>query len=86
LPSVSAETIRPGEFIVGSDCGGGGYGSPLERDPDRVHLDVLEKYVSIEKARDIYGVFFTGTIEQASLAVDYEATARQRRKLGAAIR
>jgi N-methylhydantoinase B len=51
-----------------------------------VHLDVLEKYVSIEKARDIYGVIFTGTIEQASLAVDYEATARQRRKLGAAIR
>jgi N-methylhydantoinase B/oxoprolinase/acetone carboxylase alpha subunit len=85
LPSVSAETILPGELIVGADCGGGGYGSPLERDPDRVRLDVLEKYVSIEKARDIYGVLFTGTIDQ-SLAVDYEATVRQRLKLGAAIR
>jgi len=86
LPSVSAETIRPGEFIVGSDCGGGGYGSPLERDPGRVRLDVLEKYVSIEKARDIYGVLFTGTIDQESLAIDYEATMRQRQKLAAAIR
>jgi N-methylhydantoinase B len=86
LPSVSAEMIRPGEFIVGSDCGGGGYGSPLERDPDRVHLDVLEKYVSIEKARDIYGVIFTGRIDEESLAVDHEATMQQRRKLRAAIR
>ena len=86
LPSVLAETIRPGELIVGSDCGGGGYGSPLERDPDRVRLDVLEKYIQIEKARDIYGVLFTGTIDQESLAVDYEATVSQRRKLGAEIR
>jgi N-methylhydantoinase B len=86
LPSVSAEMIRPGEFIVGSDCGGGGYGSPLERDPARVYLDVIEKYVSIEKARDIYGVIFTGRIDEESLAVDHEATVRQRQKLGAAIR
>ena len=51
-----------------------------------MRLDVLEKYVSIEKARDIYGVLFTGTIDQESLAIDYEATMRQRQKLGAAIR
>jgi N-methylhydantoinase B len=51
-----------------------------------VHLDVLEKYVSVEKARDIYGVIFTGTIDQESLAVDHEATVRQRQKLEAAIR
>lgn len=86
LPSVSAEMIRPGEFIVGSDCGGGGYGSPLERDPSRVLLDVLEKYVSIEKACDIYGVVFTGQIDEESLAVDHEATERQRRKLRTSIR
>lgn len=85
LPSVSAEMIRPGEFIVGSDCGGGGYGSPLERDPGRVRMDVLEKYVSIEKARDIYGVIFTGRIEEESLAVDHEATIRQRQKLAAPV-
>jgi N-methylhydantoinase B len=85
LPSVSAEMIRPGEFIVGSDCGGGGYGSPLERDPGRVRMDVLEKYVSIEKARDIYGVIFTGRIDEESLAVDHEATIRQRQKLAAPV-
>ena len=85
LPSVSAEMIRPGEFIVGSDCGGGGYGSPLERDPGRVRMDVLEKYVSIEKARDIYGVIFTGRVDEESLAVDHEATIRQRQKLAAPV-
>jgi N-methylhydantoinase B len=84
LSSVSAETIRPGEFIVGSDCGGGGYGSPLERDHERVRADVLERYVSVEKARDIYGVIFTGRIDEDSLAVDHEATMRQRQKLMAA--
>jgi N-methylhydantoinase B len=81
LPSVSAETIAPGEFIVGSDCGGGGYGDPLEREPDRVLLDVLEKYVSLEKARDSYGVILTGRADDESLTVDQEATVRQRRKL-----
>jgi hypothetical protein len=40
-------------------------------------LDVLEGYVSIKVAR-YYGVIFTGTIDQESLAVDHEATKRQR--------
>ena len=37
-------------------CGGGGYGPPEERDPERVLRDVLEGKVSAERARDVYGV------------------------------
>jgi N-methylhydantoinase B len=36
--------------------GGGGYGSPLERPLDDVVNDVRQGYVSIEAARDLYGV------------------------------
>jgi len=37
-------------------CGGGGYGAPEERDPERVLRDVLQGKVSPERARDIYKV------------------------------
>ena len=38
-----------------SPCGGG-YGSPLERDPQKVLDDVLDGFCSGEQARDVYGV------------------------------
>lgn len=36
--------------------GGGGFGNPLERDPERVAEDVNNGFVSLESAREIYGV------------------------------
>jgi N-methylhydantoinase B len=36
--------------------GGGGFGSPLERDTELVADDVREGYVSAEVARDVYRV------------------------------
>jgi N-methylhydantoinase B len=54
---VSAHiTLQPGERIVSFTTGGGGYGSPLERDPDRVQEDVTEGWISPARARDVYGV------------------------------
>ena len=41
-------------------CGGGGYGAPEERDPERVLRDVLEEKVSVERARDLYRVAVSG--------------------------
>jgi N-methylhydantoinase B len=40
---------------------GGGYGDPLERDPERVLADVLNGVVTIEGARVMYGVVTDGT-------------------------
>jgi N-methylhydantoinase B len=82
VPCVSAEKLLPGEFIVGADTGGGGYGDPLERDPERVRFDVLERWVSMEQAREVYGVVFTGHVDDESLAVDAEGTAKLRRVRG----
>lgn len=86
LPPIGAVALQPGEWIVGIDCGGGGYGDPLERDPERVRHDVHEGWVSLDAARDVYGVAFTGSIEDDSLAVDSEATASLRREQARAAR
>jgi N-methylhydantoinase B len=56
------------------ESGGGGYGDPTERDPERVRFDVLEEWVSPEAARDLYGVAFSGATEDESLAVDEAKT------------
>ncbi|MBA3844633.1 MAG: hypothetical protein H0X39_18795, partial [Actinobacteria bacterium] len=37
-------------------CGGGGYGPPELRDPEKVLRDVLEEKVSVERARELYRV------------------------------
>src|SRR5256712_5494324 len=50
-----------GDVISFQQPGAGGHGDPLERDPRRVLEDVLDDYVSIEAARDAYGVMITGT-------------------------
>jgi N-methylhydantoinase B len=49
-----------GDVISFQQSGAGGYGDPLARDPARVLDDVLDDYVSIEAARDQYGVVITG--------------------------
>jgi N-methylhydantoinase B len=81
LPNLVNMHIRKDQHIRGRDSSGGGYGDPLTRDPARVLTDVLEGYESIGKARDVYGVIFTGTIEDDTLAVDAMATAERRAEL-----
>jgi N-methylhydantoinase B len=45
-----------GDVITFESNGGGGYGLPWERDPAKVLEDVIDGYVTIGKARDVYGV------------------------------
>jgi N-methylhydantoinase B len=53
---VAGHPISKGEAVVLRAAGGGGYGDPLQRDPDRVAHDVREGYVSATAARALYGV------------------------------
>jgi N-methylhydantoinase B len=39
---------------------GGGFGDPLERDPERVAADVREGFVMTGRAQEVYGVVLTG--------------------------
>jgi N-methylhydantoinase B len=45
-----------GARVVVASPGSGGYGPPGERDPARLHEDVIDGYVSVEAARGQYGV------------------------------
>ncbi len=84
LPNVAQVTIDPGQRIRGRDSAGGGYGDPLDREVERVLVDVFEGWETRKKARDVYGVVFTGEIEDDTLAVDVAATEAQRDELRAA--
>ena len=56
LGSKSTVDLVAGDVISVRSCGGGGYGPPAERDPERVLRDVLEEKVSVERAREHYRV------------------------------
>ena len=66
--------LRSGETIVSVSCGGGGFGSPLERPPAQVAHDVREKWISMEVAETIYGVVIgpSGEADEAA-SVKYRA-------------
>ena len=66
--------LAPGSSVTIMTAGGGGWGEPLERDPLRVRMDVIEEYVSRDDAREIYGV-----VLDAELNVDADATAKLRK-------
>ena len=78
-PAIGDTSLKVGEWIKGTEAGGGGYGDPLERNVQRVRADVLERWVSPECARTIYGVVLTGKGE--SMTVDAPATATLRKRL-----
>jgi N-methylhydantoinase B len=62
--------LTDGERLVGVSCSGGGYGEALERPPAAVAADVLERCVSVRRARDVYGVVcdIDGTIDHDQTA------------------
>src|SRR5689334_1911573 len=66
--------IAAGERIMYDYGGGGGWGDPLDRDPQAVLDDVLDEYVSVEGATRDYGVVLTGSLADLTLAVDATAT------------
>jgi 5-oxoprolinase (ATP-hydrolysing)/N-methylhydantoinase B len=47
--------IRPGDRVHLIAPGGGGYGDPVQRDPAAIREDILEGYVSRQKAEADYG-------------------------------
>lgn len=60
--------------------GGGGWGEPKARDPERVMADVRNGYVSLTKAREIYGVAIEGDPDRdpEGLVLNTKATQKLR--------
>jgi len=75
LPSKSTgRRLKAGDIIRIVGPNAGGYGEPRARDPQRVAADVADGLVSVQHARDVYGV----ALDPHSGALDHAATARLR--------
>jgi len=72
------QRLAAGERVTLSLPGGGGYGDPLEREPRMVARDVEDGLVSVERAREVYGVVLARDERAGPYTVDAEATASQR--------
>lgn len=60
LSPCGVVTVQPGEQIVAITCGGGGYGSPQERDRERVAEDIREGWITASRAAEVYGYVGAG--------------------------
>jgi N-methylhydantoinase B len=76
--------MQAGERVMFNYGGGGGWGNPLDRDPQAVLDDVLDEYVSVEGARRDYGVVLTGSLEDLTLVLDDTETEQLRSEMRAA--
>jgi N-methylhydantoinase B len=73
LPAFGDVTIGSDQAVAFRACGGGGYGNPRHRDTERVLLSVRRGWISVERARDVYGV----VIRRAPDGLDWEIDAER---------
>ncbi len=79
--------MKTGDVFSRPTAGGGGYGDPLERDPAAVLEDVIDDYVSVERAAKDYGVVIRPVDpEMLSYEIDEAETARARAAIRASRR
>ena len=77
LPAMGVTNMKRGDLIRHVMAGGGGWGDPLERDPEMVLADFLNEKLTVGHARDEYGV----VIDEDGPRVDQAATERLRRRM-----
>jgi N-methylhydantoinase B len=75
-------SLQPNDAVLAVCAGGGGYGDPLDRDPESVRRDVEDGVVSQGTARVIYGVVFVRP-DSSELKVDDAATTAERQSIRA---
>jgi N-methylhydantoinase B len=77
LPQKFETLELAGDVFEHTWSGGGGFGDPIDRDPDKVAEDVRNDAVSAEAARRIYGVVL------ADGGADHDATRDERERIRA---
>jgi N-methylhydantoinase B len=71
---TSGVNLAEGDRVTVFAGGGGGYGNPRDREPEVVRRDAINGYVSLESARQEYGV----VIDPQTLSIDEKATEQLR--------
>lgn len=77
LSSKTTGELKPGDKLTLVTAGGGGAGDPLKRDVQKVKQDVIQKFISLEDAKKVYGVI----LDPETLEVMTKKTKQLRRKL-----
>ena len=77
LPSKFLKQLIRGDVYRLVQAGAGGYGDPLERDPEAVLSDVVQEKVSPEQAQVQYGV----VVDPITHELDLESTGQLREQL-----
>lgn len=73
--------VLEGETVSYFSPVGGGYGDSLERDPAKVLDDVLDEFITVAHAADVYGVVFDEVNDGYGYAVNARATAARRAEM-----
>jgi N-methylhydantoinase B len=80
IPAKSFDQVPvPEDVIVYAWAGAGGYGDPIERDPEMVREDVVAQRVPRDWAQEAYGVVLSG--EGSAITVDATATEARRQAI-----
>lgn len=80
----SNEPVQAGDSFTRPSAGGGGYGDPLKRTSLLVLEDVVDGYVSVDRAAKDYGVVIEATVPGTDqYQLNEEATAALRQRIGA---
>ena len=79
--ATGIKLVEGDEFCFGSS-GGGGYGHPSQRDPELVLQDVIDGYMTLQGAREAYGVSIK-VIDEDMLAyeIDWDETKKLKAEL-----
>lgn len=74
MPSKFSRRVFAGDRFYHRTAGAGGWGNPLEREPEAVAIDVLNGILSVERALEEYGV----VIDAKTLKIDHQSTNKER--------
>ncbi|MEG1680247.1 MAG: hydantoinase B/oxoprolinase family protein, partial [Stenotrophomonas sp.] len=79
LENMGEAICRHDQHWYAKTGGGGGFGNPLERDPQKVRDDARDGFITLDAARELYGVVLDTVPE--FFAVDTQATAALRAQM-----
>ena len=82
LASKDEAVLGPDDALVFYPAGGGGYGDPLDREPEAVAADIAEGRVTRDVAREQYRVVLAanGGVDRGATRIARDATRRARRE------
>ena len=85
LASKDEAVLGPDDALVFYPAGGGGYGDPLDREPEAVAADIAEGRVTRDVAREQYGVVLAGNGDADGDATEIARDAMRRARREGAV-